>query len=51
MFRKFAWSLVLLLPMLFWAGCGSSEVEYPDNPTPPPQGDPTTTGVSAPDAS
>ena len=47
-----AWSLLLAFLLLApLAGCGRAEVEPPESPVPPPEGDPdsTSTTVPAPD--
>ena len=44
MLRRFLWMITVALPLVSILGCGSSEVEYPENPTPPPTSDP---GVSS----
>jgi len=49
MLRKLAWSLVLAFPLLAASGCGSPDVKVPENPTPPPAGDPVSTSASAQD--
>jgi hypothetical protein len=49
MLQRIAWSIVLILPLLVAVGCGSASVEYPENPTPPPAGDPVSTSTAAPD--
>lgn len=43
MIERLIRSAMLALPLLVVLGCGSAEVEVPDNPTPPPGSDPVTT--------